>query len=486
VVKRLSTDRSLKYSLPRLRAFRTSPGANLTGWPPVIALTNRLVCPTVAVLSLALCVVAFGEVFFADYAALCILVFILSSQMLNDVNVFIHWSAQVLARVFRTVVVGWAKVIGIILLLGYSAKLTDRFNYEVIVTWIAITPLLILASLKIIRMAIPRAIDGSTATRKAVVVGANYLGRVLAGRLQENPYLGVHVSGFFDDRSPERIGVAKGLIGKLVDVPDYVRRHGIHCVYISLPMTADPRLLRLIRELRDTTASVYFLPDYFVFDLLQPGFDNLAGIPVVVIRETPLFGLNAVIKRAIDLVLGAALVALAAPLMLAIAVAVKLDSPGPILFRQRRCGVDGQELVILKFRTMTVCEDGGQIAQAQRDDVRVTRLGAFLRKNSFDELPQLFNVLAGSMSIVGPRPHAVAHNEQYRKLIPGYMLRHKMKPGITGWAQINGFRGETETVDMMRRRVELDLDYVNNWSPLLDLWIITKTFFYGWNDSRAY
>jgi len=172
--------------------------------------------------------------------------------------------------------------------------------------------------------------------------------------------------------------------------------------------------------------------------------------------------------------------------MLAIAIAIKLDSTGPLLFRQRRCGVDGSELIVLKFRTMSVSEDGDRIVQARRDDPRVTRVGAFLRKNSLDELPQFFNVIAGSMSIVGPRPHANAHNEQYRKLIPGYMLRHKVKPGITGWAQINGFRGQTETLEEMRKRVDLDLDYLNNWSPLLDLWIIIKTFFRGWNHSRAY
>ena len=486
MTKRLSADPTLQYSLPRLRAFRARQSADIAGWPPIVALINRLLCPSVAVATLMLCVIAYGELFSVYHLALCVLVFLLSSHMLDDINIFIPWNVQLLVSASRTVVVGWAKVVGIVLLLGYAARITNRFDTDVILTWIAITPLLIFASIKIVRMALPRVIDTRTATRKAVIVGANYLGRVFAGRLHENPYLGVHVAGFFDDRSPERIGVASGLIGKLVDVPDYVRHHGIHCVYISLPMTADPRLLRLIQNLRDTTASVYFLPDYFVFDLLQAGFDHLAGMPVVVIRETPFFGLNAVVKRAMDLTLGVVIVALATPVMLAIAIAIKLDSTGPVLFRQRRCGVDGSELIVLKFRTMSVSEDGDRIVQARRDDPRVTRVGAFLRKNSLDELPQFFNVIAGSMSIVGPRPHANAHNEQYRKLIPGYMLRHKVKPGITGWAQINGFRGQTETLEEMRKRVDLDLDYLNNWSPLLDLWIIIKTFFRGWNHSRAY
>ena len=191
-------------------------------------------------------------------------------------------------------------------------------------------------------------------------------------------------------------------------------------------------------------------------------------------------------KRLFDLAIAAAALALLALPMLAIAAWIRLDSPGPVLFRQRRYGMDGSKMVVLKFRTMRVCEDGDRIVQARRDDARVTPLGAFLRRNSLDELPQFFNVLRGDMSIVGPRPHAIAHNEQYRKLIPGYMLRHKVKPGITGWAQVNGFRGETRTVEEMRERVELDLDYLNNWSPLLDLWIIIRTLLSGWNNSKAY
>jgi putative colanic acid biosynthesis UDP-glucose lipid carrier transferase len=174
-------------------------------------------------------------------------------------------------------------------------------------------------------------------------------------------------------------------------------------------------------------------------------------------------------------VLGLAIQLLLLPVMIGVALAVKLTSPGPVIFRQRRYGLYGEEIIVYKFRSMTVAEDGNLVVQACKDDPRLTPIGAFLRRSSLDELPQFFNVLQGRMSIVGPRPHAVAHNEQYRKLIKGYMLRHKVKPGITGWAQVNGMRGETETLDKMQARIQYDLDYLRSWSLWLDLWIILKT-----------
>ena len=202
--------------------------------------------------------------------------------------------------------------------------------------------------------------------------------------------------------------------------------------------------------------------------------------------ETPFTGLDGVVKRMSDIVLSILILTLLSPVLLAIAIAVKLSSPGPVIFKQRRYGLDGEEIIVYKFRSMTVCEDGPDVPQATKCDVRVTKLGAFLRKTSMDEFPQFFNVLQGRMSIVGPRPHAVAHNEMYRKLIKGYMIRHKVKPGITGWAQIHGLRGETETLDKMEARVEYDLDYLRNWSLILDLWIIARTVGVAIKNKNAY
>ena len=186
-------------------------------------------------------------------------------------------------------------------------------------------------------------------------------------------------------------------------------------------------------------------------------------------------GTNNIVKRISDLVLASGILLMLLPVMMVIALCVKLTSPGPIIFKQRRYGLDGEEIVVYKFRSMTVMEDGGKVTQATKGDMRLTKIGGFLRSSSLDELPQFFNVLQGRMSIVGPRPHAVAHNELYRKQIKGYMLRHKVKPGITGWAQVNGLRGETETLDKMKARIEFDLEYLRRWSLMFDLWIIFQT-----------
>jgi putative colanic acid biosynthesis UDP-glucose lipid carrier transferase len=244
--------------------------------------------------------------------------------------------------------------------------------------------------------------------------------------------------------------------------------------------------MALLDDLRDTTASIYFVPDLFVTDLIQGRIASINGMPAVAVCETPFTGMDGVIKRVSDVVLSLLILALIAPLMLAIAIGVKRSSPGPILFKQRRYGADGKEILVYKFRSMSVCEDGDRIVQATRNDQRVTRLGGFLRRSSLDELPQFINVLQGRMSIVGPRPHAVAHNELYRKLVNGYMVRHKVKPGITGWAQVNGYRGETDTVDKMQKRIEYDLDYLRNWSLGMDLWIILKTVGVVLKDRHAY
>jgi len=241
-----------------------------------------------------------------------------------------------------------------------------------------------------------------------------------------------------------------------------------------------------LNELQDTTASIYFLPDIYVFDLIQARFDNVAGVPVVAICETPFTGMNSSIKRISDIVLATLIMIMLLPIMLVIAIAIKATSPGPIVFKQRRYGLDGEEIIVYKFRSMTVAEDGDKVTQATKGDKRVTRVGGFLRRSSLDELPQFFNVLQGRMSIVGPRPHAVAHNELYRKQIKGYMLRHKVRPGITGWAQVNGFRGETDTLDKMEARISYDLDYLRRWSLALDLWIIVRTVKVALQRDNAY
>jgi putative colanic acid biosynthesis UDP-glucose lipid carrier transferase len=317
-------------------------------------------------------------------------------------------------------------------------------------------------------------------------VGAGRLGEALAERMARDSCIG-GIAGFFDDRHEPRLQVgAPGRIGGLEDVAPYVKRHHVRAVYIALPVTTDERIQRLVAELRDTTASIYFVPDTLPFDTIQGRVAQIGGLPLIAVLETPFYGVNAIMKRATDLAVAGAALAVLWPVMLAIAAAVKLSSPGPALFRQRRYGLDGEEFQVFKFRSMTCAEDGATVTQATQNDARVTRVGYWLRRLSLDELPQLLNVIGGSMSVVGPRPHAIAHNEQYRRLIQGYMLRHKVKPGITGWAQVNGLRGETASVDRMRRRIEHDLDYLRHWSLLLDLRILARTALVVLRDPNAY
>ena len=243
----------------------------------------------------------------------------------------------------------------------------------------------------------------------------------------------------------------------------------------DLAARLEVRVLDLLDDLKDTTVSIYYVPDIFLSDLIQSRSGEVAGIPVISMCETPFFGYRGVIKRVTDVVLTLAVLVPLFPVLALVALLVKISSPGPAIFRQRRYGLDGQEITVYKFRTMTVTEDGDRVVQATVGDRRITPIGAVLRRYSIDELPQLINVLQGRMSIVGPRPHAVAHNEQYRKLIKGYMVRHKVKPGITGWAQVNGWRGETDTLEKIEQRVAHDIYYIENWSAWLDLKILVMT-----------
>ena len=275
-------------------------------------------------------------------------------------------------------------------------------------------------------------------------------------------------------------------LGTIQDLVDQARAGSIDRIYITFPMRAEDRIRGVLDKLGDTTASVYVVPDFFVFQLLHSRWTDILGLPVVSVFENPFYGIDGLAKRLSDLFLGGLALLLAAVPMMVIAVLVKLTSRGPVFFRQRRYGLDGQEIRVWKFRTMTVCEDGPQAVQAKRNDPRVTWLGAILRRASLDELPQLFNVLEGSMSLVGPRPHAHAQNEEFRTQIGGYMLRHKVKPGITGLAQVNGWRGETDSPEKMQKRIEFDHRYIREWSLWLDLTILARTVLVVASGKNAY
>lgn len=327
--------------------------------------------------------------------------------------------------------------------------------------------------------------------RRVAIVGANDLGLRLINSMAVMPWLGYRVIGFYDDRAPNN-DVGRRLFGKNIEVKGgleqlYQDAHDgkLDIVFVALPMRAELRMHSVIDRLADTTVSPYVIPDVFSFDLLHSRLTCLQGIPALSIYDSPLVD-NGWAKRLEDLVLGLGILAVLAIPMLIVALGVKLTSAGPVFFKQTRYGMGGERIKVWKFRSMTVCEDGPSVAQAKREDPRITPYGNFLRRTSLDELPQLFNVISGSMSLVGPRPHAVAHNEFYRGQIKGYMLRHKVKPGITGLAQVNGFRGETETLDKMSGRIAYDLEYIRNWSVILDIKILWKTIFKGFVGQNVY
>jgi putative colanic acid biosysnthesis UDP-glucose lipid carrier transferase len=393
----------------------------------------------------------------------------------------------------RTVVafdllIRWGLLLVVLLGLGYLTGFSAEYARRVVIPWALLTPLALIPCSLFLNALMRRAVLSRENLRTAVIAGFNESSLSLARRLVNNPELCTRMLGFFDDRGNDRLGDMEGHahLGRLTDVANYVRARQIDVIFIALPMRHVQRVIDLLDDLRDTTASLYYVPDIFVFDLIQSRTSEVMGIPVVAMCETPFHGYRGVVKRLTDVLFTLGIMVVALPLMLLIGILVKLTSSGPAIFKQRRYGLDGREIVVYKFRTMRVTEDGAYVAQAKKDDPRITPIGQVLRRFSLDELPQLINVLQGKMSLVGPRPHAVAHNEEYRQLIKGYMMRHKVLPGITGLAQVNGCRGETAELAQMQARVNYDLDYLRNWTPVLDLKIILLTAVKVFWDKRAY
>jgi putative colanic acid biosynthesis UDP-glucose lipid carrier transferase len=371
----------------------------------------------------------------------------------------------------------------------YNSEYT--YSLEVIELWLPLAPTSIILTHTIQRSCLSYLRKHGFNTRTYAILGANPLGHRLRIALSEMPWLGYQFIGFFDDRvecKDRRLGHKQigEIAGGFQQLLEKSKKGEIDHIYITLPLCAEKRISMLIQQLADSTVSVNIVPDFFTFNLIQSKWNNVQGIPVVSVFDTPFNAVDGIAKRIEDLVLCMIILPIIAIPMLVIAVAIKLTSRGPVIFKQQRYGVKGEKIEVWKFRSMTVCENGSHIKQATQNDSRFTPIGAYLRKTSLDELPQFLNVLQGTMSVVGPRPHAIAHNEYYRKQIQGYMLRHKVKPGITGQAQINGCRGETDTLDKMEARIHYDLEYIKQWSLWLDIKIVILTVFKGFVDKQAY
>ena len=456
------------------RAFFSAPQS-------VTSLVAAFLEPGITVLTFITATLASNEPIDRPALTLCLLVFALTFPGRNRFRERLLGAAVDIAS-------SWTVLVVILALCAYATRSLHFFDYDVLLIWVIATPILQWLATWIGRTIINRHAARPSSRRTAVIVGASALGFKVARALQEGERHGASFVGYFDDRSDDRIddGARAQVLGTLAEVAAYTTAHGVREVYITLPLGSQPRIVELLEQLQGTTASLFFVPDVFGISIIQGRLQDMNGVPVVGICETPFTGTNDLVKRASDLVLASIIVVLISPLLAAIAIGVKLSSPGPVIFKQRRNGLDGDEIVVYKFRSMTTVDDGPVVRQATRNDPRITPFGAFLRRSSLDELPQFFNVLRGTMSIVGPRPHAVTHNKEYRQIIKAYMVRHKVKPGITGWAQVNGQRGETDTIEKMRVRVEYDLEYLRNWSLGLDLRIIVSTIRLLFFDRHAY
>ncbi|TQV74584.1 undecaprenyl-phosphate glucose phosphotransferase [Aliikangiella marina] len=326
--------------------------------------------------------------------------------------------------------------------------------------------------------------------KKVAILGVNQLGLDLHTQIKTQKDLGFKFMGFYDDRDSERVmeEYGKTTEGRIDDVVTIAKNGTIDTLFIVLPLKAEARIAEILALLGDTTVDVHLVPDFLLANLVHSRINHVGDMDTLSVFESPYYGAKVWVKRTEDIFISFGILLMIAIPMLLISLAVKITSRGPVFFKQPRYGLDGEEILVWKFRSMKVSNENARekVVQAQKNDSRLTPIGGFLRKTSLDELPQFFNVLAGSMSIVGPRPHAVSHNEEYRQKVSFYMLRHKVKPGITGWAQINGWRGETDTLEKMEKRVQYDLEYIKNWSLWLDIRIIFMTVFKGFVGKNAY
>jgi putative colanic acid biosysnthesis UDP-glucose lipid carrier transferase len=372
----------------------------------------------------------------------------------------------------------------------YFFPIIDNREKINLLYWFLLTPFVIIGWHFIIGIFLAFSKKKCGNVRRTVIVGATTLGLDLQKILSKQPWLGFSIVGFFDDRVENVNGrtLDIDLLGNYGALIQQARNNQIDVVFITLNMAAEKRIQFILDQLSDTSVVVYFLPNLFVFNLLNAKVENFNGLLAICVYDMPYNGIDGFSKKLFDMVFAFTILLLIFIPMIIISVGVKLSSPGPVLFIQRRYGFRGEEIHVWKFRTMEIGEDedGAVVKQAIQNDPRTTKFGRFLRQTSMDEFPQFINVLQGKMSIVGPRPHAVAHNEIYRGQIKGYMLRHNVKPGITGLAQVRGFRGETDTLDKMEARVNSDLEYINTWSIWLDIKIIILTIFKGFMHENAY
>jgi putative colanic acid biosynthesis UDP-glucose lipid carrier transferase len=427
-----------------------------------------------------------------DYQLLLIVILFLSINVFTWADVYKPKPGRWLYKSLTNLTVAWIVVAMCLSMITFFTKSGENFSR----LWVLMTFTSAYALMVVSRIAIWSYQRGNhlAQQRHVVIIGAGELGKRACDAIREERWAGLKVVGLFDDDSSLHGSTYKDaeIMGDVNQAIDFIERQrqtpdpAVKEVWIALPIRASEKIQQLQLALQNTATNIYLVPDLFGATLSRYSLVESAGMMMINLSATPMVGTREKLKRAEDIIISLLMGLILSPLLAVTSVIIKLESPGPVFFKQRRYGLDGQEILVWKFRSMSVCEDGNNVIQAVANDARVTRFGSFIRKYSIDELPQLINVLNGTMSLVGPRPHAVAHNEYYRDKVHGYMGRHKIRPGITGWAQINGCRGETEAIETMQRRIRYDLEYIQNWSIALDIRILLKTLYTVLRDRNAY
>ncbi|MFC6840824.1 undecaprenyl-phosphate glucose phosphotransferase [Xanthomonas theicola] len=396
--------------------------------------------------------------------------------MFSQLALYRSWRLALPAMMLGRLLLGWSVVLGVLASLSFLSKTGPSFSRLWFAYWAGFGVLGLVG----VRLAMDRLLRWlhrhGVGTRRIVLLGPPERVEQVGMRIRQGPWSGLELV-------PVPAAIRGGDIAAL---PPWLQRHGVAEVWLTWPMREEGLIRESVRQLGASCVDVRWIPDIFAFRTIHHGMAELAGAPLLELSVRPLPRAARLLKETTDKLLAGLILLLSGPLLLALALGVRLSGPGPVLFRQLRHGWDGQPFEVWKFRSMHVHDAASAAPQTARGDPRVTRFGAFMRRTSLDELPQFFNVLQGRMSIVGPRPHALAHHAQYQDLIPNYLQRHRVKPGLTGWAQVNGLRGEIDTLEKMRKRVEYDLHYIQHWSLWLDLSIIAQTAAIVLFDRDAY
>lgn len=452
------------------------------------AFIYRLIDILIINIFLSIAGVVYLEGYESQYVLLALIATISYSFFAELFVLYRSWRAGTLKEMLFYTATSWLLTILPVVLYLFFTKESENFSRVVLGSWFITVLLCLCIWRSVFRLILFSMRQKGMNTRSIAVLGLTNKGLQLIKEVEDHKEIGYKLTAVYDERTKERIdeNYADFYQGGLETAVEAAQNGKFDILFVALPMSAKVRIDKVLKALGDTTVDVHLIPDMFTFNLLHARMSHVGEMQTISVYDSPIKGGYSMLKRIEDLVLASSILCIIALPMIAIALAIKATSKGPVIFKQDRYGVDGRKIKIWKFRSMTTQDNGDVVKQATKGDARITPLGAFLRRTSLDELPQFFNVLQGTMSVVGPRPHAVSHNEEYRKKINYYMLRHKMKPGITGWAQVSGWRGETDTDDKMEMRIKHDLEYIRHWSIWFDFKIVIFTIFKGFVGKHVY